>query len=84
VVSDQWIVDTYPAVPPNEKFRQDLQRALEQTHRQQAAQRKLGTQGRRKTSPQVRQVAAFAAVVIAILFVLRLLRARQADARGQR
>jgi hypothetical protein len=83
-MSDQWTVDTYPAVPPNEKFRQDLQLALEQTHRQQAAQRKLGTHGRRKTSPQMRQVAAFAAVVIGILFVLRLLRARQTDAPGQR
>jgi hypothetical protein len=60
-----------------------LQRALEQTHRQQTAQRKLGTQPRRKTSLQMRQVAAFAAVVIAILFVLRLLRAREIDEPGQ-
>jgi hypothetical protein len=44
-MSKPWTPDVYPSVPPDAKFRQDLQRALEQTHRQQAAQRKLGTQG---------------------------------------
>jgi hypothetical protein len=34
---------TLPVVQPAPRFRQDLQRALEQTHRQQRAQRRLGT-----------------------------------------
>ncbi len=42
--AEQWTADALPPVAPNAKFRQDLQRALEQTHRQQMAQRKLGTQ----------------------------------------
>ena len=45
-MSEPWTPEMYPAVAPDAKFRQDLQRALEQTHRQQAAQRKLGTQGK--------------------------------------
>jgi hypothetical protein len=54
-MNDQWTAEAYPAVPPNEKFRQDLQRALEQTHRQQMAQRKLHTRPQAKrTSPALR------------------------------
>ena len=50
-MSEQWTSGAYPAVPPDEKFRHDLQRALEQTHRQQMAQRKLGAQVRKDMAP---------------------------------
>ena len=43
-MSEEWKFPAQPQVPPDAKFRQDLQRALEQTHRQQLVQRQLGTQ----------------------------------------
>lgn len=70
---EQWAVDALPAVAPNAKFRQDLQRALEQTHRQQMAQRKLGTQP--PPQPPLRQdkrlrLALLALLAIALLWLL--------------
>jgi len=41
-MSEEWSSNSTPAVPPDNKFRQDLHRALEETHRQQMAKRKLG------------------------------------------
>ena len=37
------LATTFPCVRPTEEFRRDLQRALEMAHRQQHAQRTLGT-----------------------------------------
>jgi hypothetical protein len=37
------LATTFPSVRPTEEFRRDLQRALEMAHRQQHAQRTLGT-----------------------------------------
>lgn len=37
------LVTTFPSVRPAEEFRRDLQQALEMAHRQQHAQRTLGT-----------------------------------------
>lgn len=70
-MSESWTKDSYPAVPPDARFRQNLQAALEQTHRQQAAQRKLGTQrpARRMLSPQ--RVVGVALLLLAVLLIAR-------------
>ena len=41
-MSEEWMSTSTVQVAPDAKFRQDLQRALEQTHRQQLVQRQLG------------------------------------------
>ncbi|MFN8469394.1 MAG: hypothetical protein U0X20_27815 [Caldilineaceae bacterium] len=76
-MSDQWTADTYPAVPPDDKFRQDLQRALEQTHRQQMAQRKLGTQGGEKQVLSAGIIAAFLALIVAAAVAVGLWQTRE-------
>lgn len=50
-MSEQWGSNSTPSVPPDNKFREDLHRALEETHRQQAAKRKLGARSERHSSP---------------------------------
>lgn len=47
-MSEQWMTNSAPTVPPDTKFRQDLHRALEETHRQQLAQRKVGARADHK------------------------------------
>jgi hypothetical protein len=42
-MSEEWTSEATQQALPDAKFRQDLHRALEQTHRQQMAQRQLGT-----------------------------------------
>jgi hypothetical protein len=73
-MSEPWTPETYPAVAPDAKFRQDLQRALEQTHRQQSAQRKLGTHGRGGPLLSPRRLAGFALLLFALLLLARWLR----------
>jgi hypothetical protein len=77
-MSDQWTKDVYPTIPPDEKFRQDLQRALEQTHRQQMAQRKLGTHPppRQDRARTVQRAAGILLLLLALLIALRRLRAK--------
>ena len=70
-MSESWATDTYPAVPPDARFRQNLQAALEQTHRQQAAQRKLGTQGPARKPVLIQRVAGLALLLLALLLVAR-------------
>ena len=41
-MSEQWKLDDVPQVAPDDKFRQDLHLALEQTYRQQMARRQSG------------------------------------------
>jgi MYXO-CTERM domain-containing protein len=41
-MSEKWGHETAPQVPPDAKFRADLHRALEESHRQQVARRKVG------------------------------------------
>ncbi len=74
---DQFTAQSYPAVPPDDKFRQDLQRALEQTHRQQMAQRKLGTQGGQKQARSLGLVAGFLALILAAAVAVGLWQTRQ-------
>jgi hypothetical protein len=75
-MSDQWTAEAYPSVPPNEKFRHDLQRALEQTHRQQMAQRKLGTHGAAKHTLSPRRMLGVVALFLAAAIALRWLQGR--------
>ena len=42
-MNEQWKLDEVPQVSPDDKFRQELHLALEQTYRQQMARRQLGT-----------------------------------------
>ena len=72
-MSETWTPDTYPAVPPDAKFRQELQQALEQTHRQQAAQRKLGTHSGAKRLLSPRRVLVIFFLLLALLLVARWL-----------
>ena len=72
-VNKPWAPEAYPAVPPDAKFRQDLQRALEQTHRQQMAQRKLGTHTPDRPLFSPRQVAGIFFLLLALLLVARWL-----------
>ena len=76
-MSDQWTAETYPPVPPDDKFRQDLQRALEQTHRQQMAQRKLGTQGSEKQALSMGLIAGFLALILAAAVAVGLWQTRE-------
>jgi len=72
--SKSWTPEAYPAVPPDAKFRQDLQRALEQTHRQQMAQRKLGTHAPARPLLSPRRVAGVFFLLLALLLLARWIR----------
>lgn len=41
-MNDNWKLEDVPQVSPDDKFRQELHLALEQTYRQQMARRQLG------------------------------------------
>ncbi len=73
-MSEQWTPGAFPTAPLDAKFRQDLQRALEQTHRQQAARRKLGARSKPKAAAPLRQGLRLAVIVLALLLLIRLLR----------
>ena len=70
-MSEPWTPEAYPAVPPDAKFRQDLQAALERTHRQQMAQRKLGTQGSARPLLSPRRAAGIFFLLLALLLLVR-------------
>ena len=70
-MSKPWPPDAYPAVPPDAKFRHDLQRALEQTHRQQTAQRKVGAYSPAKPLLSPRRVAGIFFLLLALLLLAR-------------
>lgn len=70
-ISKPWTPSAYPAVPPDAKFRHDLQRALEQTHRQQMAQRKIGAYSPARPLLSPRRVAGFLLLLLALLLAAR-------------
>ena len=72
-ISKSWPPGAYPAVPPDAKFRQDLQRALEQTHRQQMAQRKVGAYSPARPMLSPRRVAGALFLLLALALVARWL-----------
>ena len=71
-MNEPWTPETYPAIPPDAKFRHDLQRALEQTHRQQIAQRKVGAYSPPRRRLSSRRVAGGLLLLLALLLVARL------------
>jgi hypothetical protein len=70
-MSELWTPEAYPAVPPDAKFRQDLQRALEQTHRQQAAQRKLRTRKESRFRIRMRWMISVIVCLVALAVIMR-------------
>jgi hypothetical protein len=62
------IADSMPAAQPAPKFRQDLQKALELSHRQRAAQRVLGT----RPAPKKRAPLSLSQLGLALLLVAAL------------
>jgi len=71
------VADTVPHVQPGAQFRQDLHRALELSHRQQNAQRILGTRPHATKSDPKRILLLFAAIGFALSTLVLLLRTRQ-------
>ena len=55
-MSEQWGQESAPQTPPSAKFRADLHRALEESHRQQVARRKVGAQPRGKPDATLRRL----------------------------
>lgn len=76
-MSESWTPEIYPAVPPDAKFRQDLQRALEQTHRQQAAQRKLRTRQENSSRIRLRWIVSVILCLVALAVIMRRLAAAE-------
>lgn len=76
-MSESWTPEIYPAVPPDAKFRQDLQRALEQTHRQQAAQRKLHTRQENSSRIRLRWIVSVILCLVALAVIMRRLAAAE-------
>jgi len=68
---EQWNSGDTPQVVPDTRFREDLYRALQETHRQQRALRQLSgsTAGGNAAAPHGRRVLTFAAA-LALLLVL--------------
>jgi hypothetical protein len=46
-MSEEWVPDAAPPVPPDSKFREELHRALEETHRRQIVERRTSARGAR-------------------------------------
>lgn len=62
------VAHTMPLVQPTAQFRHDLHKALEQTHRQHAAQRVLGT---RRSAPG--DTSPWGMIVVLVMVVVTLL-----------
>jgi len=60
---EQWQSDDVPQVSPDDKFRQELHQALEQTYRQQMARRQLGA------SPQPAPRRPWLAMIAGLMLV---------------
>ncbi|MBW7883933.1 MAG: hypothetical protein H3C34_15090 [Caldilineaceae bacterium] len=68
-MEEQWKGETVPQVSPDEKFRQDLHRALEQTHRQQMAQRRITGQPKRARRLTKRRLTLVVALILLVSFM---------------
>ena len=68
---EQWNGGNTPQVAPDARFREDLYRALQETHRQQRVQRQgyAGTADGVDAAPLGRRVLAFAAALALLLAV---------------
>jgi hypothetical protein len=80
-MSEKWGQETAPQVPPDAKFRADLHRALEESHRQQVARRRVGAHRSGDPDDAVRRLASFALVLLlvaAAAYIFRYLNRRPA------
>ena len=66
-MNEQWQTNDVPQVSPDDKFRQELHHALEQTYRQQMARRQLGAAP--APAPQRPWLAMIAGVMLLGLFL---------------
>ena len=74
-MSEHWKLDDVPQVAPDDKFRQELHLALEQTYRQQMARRQLGaTPAPARPLPWLAMIAGVMAVGALIGLVWRVRR----------
>jgi hypothetical protein len=64
------VAQALPRVQPAAQFRQDLHRALERTHRQHLAQRKLGTRPVEASSPPWAMLLVIAGIIALLLGLL--------------
>jgi hypothetical protein len=71
------VAGVVPQVQPGVRFRQDLHRALELTHRQHSAQRKLGTQAVEPPALIWRTIAAASLVTLVFATFVVYLRSHQ-------
>jgi hypothetical protein len=71
------VAGVVPQVQPGVQFRQDLHRALELTHRQHSAQRKLGTQAVEPPTLIWRTIAAASLVALVFATFVVYLRSHQ-------
>ena len=72
-MSEEWMSSSTLQVAPDAKFRQDLQRALEQTHRQQLVQRQLGTRPAPRGLAQRRETWVTVLLLLLILLAVACL-----------
>ncbi len=68
---ERWNGGDTPQVAPDARFREDLYRALQETHRQQRVQRQLyaDSAGNARNTPFVGRLAAFGAALALLLAV---------------
>lgn len=68
---EQWNGGDTPQVAPDARFREDLYRALQETHRQQRVQRQLygSAAGGNAATPLGRRVLAFGAALALLLAI---------------
>ena len=68
---EQWNGGDTPQVAPDARFREDLYRALQETHRQQRVQRQLygETTGHARPAPFGRKLLAYGAALALLLAV---------------
>ncbi len=76
----QSVADQSPDARPADKFRSDLQRALETSHKQQTVRRTLGIQPAAKVDPPVWQSPWFVALLLGVVMTWMFFYRRQRNA----
>lgn len=76
-MSETWGHETAPQVPPDAKFRADLHRALEESHRQQVARRKVGAHRSGGPDDAARRMAGIGLLLLFWLAVVAFVCGRQ-------
>lgn len=71
-MSEQWSETVTQQVPPDARFRAELHRALEETHRQQVARRKVGATGSGAPEATLQRWARFVLALLLAIAVVGL------------